>query len=335
MSTLRVHHFYALTILNWGALCAAAIAEPQGPVTLTNEKIRLTINPSVGRAVDFGRVGKPNLLRITDQSLLNTAKAAAARYQGYGGDMLWPAQQDMWDEIRGAGGNWPPLGEIDGPNWTIVDQSASHVTIQSPQGPVLGLVAKRRFELKPDSTEVVITNTFERNVLPERMEQYPILIWSVTGAVEPEYLLADVSPDRPATSTYVALINSDPAALVTNLNSNTALRFNNRGHGPGREVRAGQQKLGMYGNWLAAIYADDIFLQRTDYNPKGLFPDKANTEIYSSQSARGGYVEVEILSAAESLKAGQSMTNTVHWRLVERPKDIPDEELVRRLAAER
>jgi hypothetical protein len=248
--------------------------------------------------------------------------------------MLWPAQQDQWAAIRGSGGSWPPLGELDGPNWTVVDQSPSHVTIQSPQGAILGLVGKRRFEIKPDSTEVVITNTFERTILPENVEKYPILIWSVTGAIAPEYVVADVSPDRPIMPTFVPLNNSDPSALVKNLNSNTAIRFNNRDHGTGKELRAGQLKLGMYGNWVAAVYADDIFLQRTEFKPKGLYPDNANTEIYSSQSARGGYVEIEILSAAESLKAGQSMTNSVHWLLLDRPKDIPDEDLARRLAVE-
>jgi hypothetical protein len=340
MNWFRNRFSYGLTIITWAALTAVAVAQtaqPQGPTTISNSEIRLTINPSVGRIVDYGRVGKANVLRIADASVLTAAKADAPGYQGYGGDMLWPAQQDQWDEIRGSGGTWPPLEELDGPNWTVVDQSATHVTIQSPQGAVFGLVGKRRFEIKPNGTEVIITNTFERKALPERVKQIPVLIWSVTGAVDPEFTLADVSPNRPKEKdeTFVVLINGSPGALVTNLNSNTALRFDNRKHGRGQTVTAGQQKLGMYGNWVAAVYADDIFLQRTEYDPKGLFPDKANIEIYSGRGGGGGYVELEILSGGKLLEVGQSMSNTVHWHLIDRPRDVTDEELARRLAAVR
>jgi hypothetical protein len=333
MSRFRILGFSALTILVWSAFGTLAVAQPQGPITIVNGEIRLTINPSVGRAVDYGRVGKPNLLRITDSSVLTTAKANAAGYQAYGGDVLWPAQQNQWGGIRGSGGTWPPLNELDGPNWTVVDQSDSHVTIQSPQGPLLGLVARRRFELVPNSTEVVITNTFERKVLPARVAQYPVLIWSVTGVVEPEFTLAGVSPDRPIVSTYVTLNNTNPTSLVTNLNSNTALRFNNRSHGPGQAVGADMQKLGMYGDWLAAIYANDIFLQRTEYDPQGLFPDNANTEIYSAQATGGEHVELEVLSGGKLLQVGELMTNIVHWHLLDRPEGASDAVLALRLAA--
>ncbi len=333
MSCFRIAGFFALAFLTWGVSVSVAIAQPQGPITITNGEIRLTINPSVGRAVDFGRVGGPNILRLTDSSVLTNAKADVAGYQAYGGDMLWPAQQNQWGGIRGFGGTWPPLNEMDGPNWTVVDQDASHVTIRSPQGPLLGLVAERRFELKPNGTEVLITNTFERKLLPTRVQQFPVLIWSDTSVVEPLYTLADVSPDRPIMPTFVTLNNTNPTSLVTNLNSNTALRFNNRGHGPGQPVSADMQKLGMYGNWAAAVYANDVFLQRTDFDSQGLFPDSANTEIYSAQATGGEYVELEILSGAKSLQAGQSMTNRVHWHLLDRPEGVSDEELAQRLAA--
>ena len=122
------------------------VSQVEGPVTIKNASIRLTVNPSVGRVVDFGRIDGPNLMRITDQTVVTEAKPERNGYQGYGGDQLWPAQQAQWGGVRGSGGGWPPLAELDGPNWTIVDKSASHITIESPQTPLLGLVARRRFD---------------------------------------------------------------------------------------------------------------------------------------------------------------------------------------------
>jgi hypothetical protein len=326
--------FGAVAVIFSSPFSPTVVAQPQGPVTLSNGLIRLTVNPSVGRVVDFGRFGRfPTLLRIPDPTVITTAKADIAGYQAYGGDMLWPAQQDQWDEIRGSGGNWPPLGEMDGPNWTIVDQSSTHITIRSPQGPLLGLVAERRFEIKPNSTEVVITNMFERKELPSRVEQYPILIWSITGVKEPEYMLADVSPDRPIVPTYVPLNATDPSTLITSLNSDTALRVDNRNHGPGQPLTADMQKLGTYGDWIAAIYPTDIFLQRTDFDPQGLYPDNANMELYSAQMSGGEHAELEVLSGGRFLQVGEKMTNVVHWYLLDRPPGISDEELAARLDA--
>jgi hypothetical protein len=331
MSRRLIRSIFVIALIACGEFGPPASAQPQGPITLNNGQIRLTINPSVGRAVDYGRVGGANFLRLTDASVLTAAKADVAGYQGYGGDMLWEAQQAIWGGIRGSGGTWPPLGDLDGPNWTVVDQSASHVTIRSPQGPLLGLVAERRFELMPNSTEVVVTNTFERKVLPTRVQNYPVLIWSDTSVVEPLFTLADVSPDRPISPTYVVLNSTNPATLVTTLNANSALRFSNRAHGPGQSPANDMQKVGMYGEWAAAVYANDVFLQRTEYDPLGLYPDNANIEIYSAQATGGEYAELEVLSGARLLQVGQTMSNVVHWHLLGRPAGISDSDLALQL----
>ena len=49
-------------------------SQVEGPVTISNELIRLTVNPSVGRIVDFGFANGPNLMRITDPSVLTEGK---------------------------------------------------------------------------------------------------------------------------------------------------------------------------------------------------------------------------------------------------------------------
>lgn len=302
-------------------------AQVEGPVTISNGLIRLTVNPSVGRIVDFGDVNGPNLLRITDRSVMTEGKADARGYQGYGGDQLWPAQQATWGAIRGSGGTWPPLDELDGPNWHITDQGPRHVTIQSPQTPLLGLVAERRIELSPDSAHVSITNKFTRATIPDPDETFAVNIWSVTGIVEPEFVLSDISSDKPAgASDWVTLIGS-PSSVVQWIDDENALRFDNRGHGPGQSPSQNSMKLGTFGDWLAAVYSETILLQTNQYDPNGAFPDRASLEIYSSQSTGSEYVELEVLSSSVDLLLGQSLTNTVDWYLLDRPAELTDDGL--------
>ncbi|MEM9659134.1 MAG: DUF4380 domain-containing protein, partial [Planctomycetota bacterium] len=302
-------------------------AQAVGPVTLANGHIRLTVNPSVGRVVDFGKLDGPNLMRITDPSVLVDAKEELPGYQGYGGDQLWPAQQATWGEIRGSGGGWPPLNELDGPRWQISGQGPLHVTIKSPESPLLGLVVERRFELSPDAAHVAITNKFTRAAIPDPNQTFDVQIWSVTGIVEPDFVLADISPERTNKRVdWVWLGGGARAPVIFEIDDGNALRFNNRLHGAGQVVSRESLKFGAYGDWLAAIYEDSIFLQTNRYDPSGHFPDGASLEIYSSQKTGEEYVELETLSTSVDLALGESLTNRVDWRLLPRDGGLDDDD---------
>lgn len=335
---MRYHYALLACVLvtaKWSSICPTSTtwAQVEGPVTISNGWVRLTVNPSVGRIVDFGRVEGPNLMRITDPTVLTAGKADRGGYQGYGGDQLWPAQQTIWGDIRGSGGTWPPLDELDGPNWNITDQGPLHVTITLPQTPLLGLVGERRMELSADSPHVSITNTFTRTAIADPDETFPVHIWSVTGIVEPEFVLADISRDKPAgTADWVRLANN-PTRIVRVINEGQALRFDNQAHGPGQSPSQNGMKLGSLGNWLAAIYPDSMFMQTNQYDPDGSFPDGASLEIYSSQSSGSEYVELEVLSTNVDLLLGESLTNRVQWHLLERPSGLTDDELAAYLRA--
>ena len=306
-----------------------AWAQAEGPVTLQNDVVRLTVNPSVGRIVEFARIDGPNLMRITDSSVLAEAKRDRSGYQGYGGDQLWPAQQATWSAIRGSGGTWPPLNELDGPNWKITDQGPLHVTMQAPQTPLLGLLVERRVELDQDAAHVTITNRFAR----AEDKPHDVLIWSVTGLVEPDYTMMGVSPDKPAEARQWTNLVGRPDSIIHSINHDRAIRFDVQSHGPGQPLRSNATKIGTHGDWLAAIYASDIFLQRSAYEVGGDYPDDASLEIYSSQNSGSEYIELEVLSPSVRLPVGESLSNTVHWHLLERPHDLNDDQLAAKLAS--
>ena len=319
----------ALTaILN---LTSSLFAQIEGPMTISNDHIRLTVNPSVGRIVDFGRIGRENLLRITDASVLTEGKEEVIGYQGYGGDQLWPAQQRTWGAIRGSGGTWPPLDELDGPNWQVIDQSPLHVTMQSPPTPLLGLVAERRIKISPDAAVVTIDNTFTRVAIPNPDKTFEVNIWSVTGVIEPEFVMTDIATDKPDGEQDWIRLSNNPSSIIEILPSNDALRFDNQRHGPGESLGSNAVKFGTYGDWLAAIYENDIFLQTNDYDPTGNFPDRASIEIYSSQNSGSEYLELEVLSTSVDLALGETLSNTVNWHLLERRAELSDAQLAAHL----
>ena len=197
----------------------------------------------------------------------------------------------------------------------------------------MGLVSERRFELGPDSGDVSITNKFTRVAIPDPDQTFPVNIWSVTGIIEPEFVLADIATYRPAGAPdWVRLINN-PSRLVTVIEDGKALRFDNRGHGPGHSPSQNGMKLGTLGDWLAAVYADSILLQRNQYDPNGNFADGASLEIYSSQSSGSEYAELEVLSTNVDLSLGESLTNRVEWYLLDRPSGLSDDELAGYLRA--
>ena len=319
-----------LTIIVAALSVTSSYAQPEGPVTIRNDAVRLTVNPSVGRIVDFRRIDGPNLMRITDPSVLTEAKEESNSYRGYGGDQLWPAQQATWGAIRGSGGGWPPLGELDGPNWTIKNQGTHHITIEAPLTPLLGLQVERKIELIPDSADVKITNQFKRaEEQPDR--EHDVMIWSVTGMIEPEFTMMGISSDRPDESRLWTNLSGRADSIITTLNEDTALRFDVQAHGPGQELRANSTKIGTHGDWLAAIYESDILLQRSEYQVGGNFPDRASIEIYSSQNSGSEYIELEVLSPSINLELGETLSNIVYWHLLERPRDLDDGQLAARL----
>ncbi len=78
----------------------------------------------------------------------------------------------------------------------------------------------------------------------------------------------------------------------------------------------GSSKIGTFGSWVAAVYEDTLFVQHVRYDPNGFYPDKSSVQLYACDR----YAEIETLSPNVPLAAGESISNTVTWVLVDRPR---------------
>ncbi len=272
-------------------------------ITLDNGQLAISISPEAGRIFSLVPAGGRNLLWVGDAASVEKAKVNPKRkYLNYGGDKIWPAVQSLWPHISGR--TWPPPTGISSTAWTLMSQSKLSVTIQSPIDPELNIQARRKIVLAPYAAKITITNTLTR-IKPS---PFPVQIWCVTQVHNPEFTLLDMArdvadPDRawirmsPAKQWQSAWIDKLPGALL---------------HQPDYTRRT---KVGTFGRWIAGVWSDYVFIQRTDYDPTAAYPDASNMQVYTSRANS----ELETLSPQVHLQPGQSLTNTVQWQVITRP----------------
>ena len=273
-------------------------------VSLDNGAVRLAYSPGAGRVVEFGRSGGPNLLWISppDPAPMRGADRLDPGdprvYHNLGGEKLWATVQSMWGRAYGSD-NWPPDGVIDGSAWTVVEQNDRRIVCESGESPHLGIVARRTYELDADQPVVRVTNELRR----VRPNVFPVFPWTVAQVRVPEFALLGTTDSPPAawTDDPKSPPATEPAdgALVWTIPADTA--------GLG-------QKTATTGGWVAGVFADDVFLQSTDVDPDGSYPDGSNAQVYLGET----YLELELLAPSTHPDVGESASNEITWRLVPR-----------------
>ncbi|MBB6431316.1 DUF4380 domain-containing protein [Algisphaera agarilytica] len=272
-------------------------------VKIDNGVVRLAVSPSVGRVVEFGYVGQPNLLWVNTQDIFDTPPGPDT-YYNIGGDKLWVAPQPLWKNAFGHD-NWPPEGVIDGAAWTLVEQKRDSITIQSPESPDYGVVVRRTFQLPASKSQAVITNQIVRL----RANPHPLQLWTVTQIKEPDTAVLDIAKDGPEMPTpFVKMTDETPVKVegyVRLIGEGGAVAWTQQG-----DVHA---KLGTLGRWVAGVYDGVVFRQSTKFDANAAYPEASSVQVYRA----GDYTELELLSPLIQLAPGESMSNTVTWALIE------------------
>lgn len=278
-------------------------------IRLENDHVRVDVAPSVGRIVWFSRPGGDNLIWINDETAVADSDG---QYIAYGGDKVWPAVQSMWERATGNK-NWPPEGVIDGKPWTLIEASNHHCIIESEVSPAYGVKVRRTIIIDPDAPIVNIANAMTR----AQPSIYPVHIWSVTQIIPPDYAMLDIAEKRVQKDPAVVLFDPEDTYGdgVTTLPGQTAVAWHDR--------HEGGNKIGTLGEWVAGVYEDQIFLQKTYHHAPGAYPDGSSAQLW----VQDGYTELELLSDQVHLQPGESLKNVVEWRLVDFTGGEPEEAL--------
>lgn len=270
-------------------------------VVLRNDQVQVAVSPQAGRIVWFGPAEGRNLLWINTQAGNTPYIGGGRTYYNLGGDKIWPLVQSLWARAFGEG-NWPPDGVLDGQPWELIDQGDHHVTMQSPLSPHLGVQIRRVIRLSPTRGQVTIQN----RITQVQPTIYPVMIWSITQVHPPQYSLLGISPDQPLDTPWTPLSRGVETSRITLSDDGHWARFD---YGAG-----GGQKIGTLGTWVAGVWDDYAFVQATQYHPGGSYPDASSAQVYYDENV----LELEMLSPAEHLQPGKTLTNTVHWWLIPR-----------------
>ena len=177
---------------------------------------------------------------------------------------------------------------------------------QSPVHPELGVRITRSLDLADDAPRVTFRNVLEQ----VRPTVFPVNLWTVTQVRRPAAVTLDASAARHPAEPSVWLGGKESAVSVTA----------DRAEGPDAAVtwdlqNAERGKIGTFGRSLFATFDALRFTQRTAFDPRGMYPDASNLQVYAGED----YVELETLSPARHLQPGKSLEAEVVWELEPAP----------------
>jgi hypothetical protein len=277
-------------------------------INLANNHVEIGIQPAHGLILGFGLAGKENLLWINPHPL---SSARHSTWINYGGDKLWWGPFLDWLKVKGR--HFPPDEVLDEP-WAVLVHDPSRVVMRSGVSRWTGSQAEREIILEADRAGVVIHNRFKRiTANPQRMQ-----LWAVSQILPPLWVWLDRQPEtgepgfinlRPGIWDAAPYVIDEPElGWVRGLPS------------PGANYMIGTR-----GAWLAAVYEKVILVHRVSPYPDGEYSENVSLQLFSD----GAYVELETLGGIANPKPGETMQNTVYWRLLERPSGLDDAELNR------
>jgi uncharacterized protein DUF4380 len=283
-------------------------------VEISNADVRVVVVPAIGRIMYFGFQGGQNVLwNDPDQNgrVLPTGSAfqedGAYTWTNFGGDKVWPTEQDAFERINGHG--WPPDHWFDGGRHTV-QILRDGVRLASPLSGYNGARSVRTIRLAPQGSRLTIHQELEKVAPAARKELEPLeyTIWNVTQIVPPEQVLFPLNPHSGLENRFRAW------------DETAAGNFRVEGD-IGIFVPDGEdsQKSGADSDrWLAAIVGQTVvaeFFRRDSTQP---YPDGGlSAEAYTCLD----YTELELLSPLRSLRVGEAMSFSIRWELHRLPQD--------------
>src|ERR1043165_4555389 len=261
-----------------------------------NASCELVVAPQVGRVLHFSLAGKENVLYVNSKLAGKTAKDDG-QWHNFGGDKVWPTQQDLWIKYTKKDA-WPPPFAFDGAPATA-EPIAGGIRLRSAHSSEFGAQCVREFRLDPRKPLVRITQYFEKT----DGEPAEMTLWSVMQVRKPLYALLPLG----------GLIDGK---LSKNLGKEPLKAEQIEGFLVLKNQARSTQKVGNGFGWgyAAAVYDDVAVLKSHRLDKASSYPDGGCAqEIFMADAPLESYVELELLGPLQTLKGGQRMTEEEIW----------------------
>ncbi len=267
-------------------------------ITLNTASSRAVLIPDTGRLVSWAIAGETNVLYHAAQWAGRQPgdPAEGAVWINFGGWSLWPAPTSSWELLQSAG--WRPSRVVDGGpwsgrGWVAADRALTALLDRDFPAP-LHVAVRRTFRLDPDRAVLQVRESVTR----VKDSDVPVAPWSVLQMARPSRIILPREPDLPIEQSIRVcdphlsydILHETDRALVFTCSEPSRMDVQSVSGRAWMAFEIGRQLLvvrGIEGTGRLRFYLDHG-------QPRA---------------------EIEYCPAAEPLKSGESMSQTVELRL--------------------
>ena len=272
-----------------------------GAWSIKNGACEMVIVPQIGRVMSFSLSGSQNILWNNPELAGQTVPKDDNTWHNFGGDKVWPTQQDWWIKYTTRNG-WPPPYSFDGVAQTA-ERMEDGVRMTSPPSPEFGTRTVREFVMDPSRPLVHVRQWFTKS------EGKPVTmsLWTVTQVRTPDFSILPIGGPTDLKTLGPVV----PEKLKTD-DSFVSLRND----------QSASQKIGALpstrtdSDWVAGVFGREMLVE-SRLRRESQYPDgNCQAEIYTAPARDGSYVELEMLSPMTEPTAGKGLRDDAVWRIV-------------------
>ena len=272
-----------------------------GAWNIKNAACEMVIVPQVGRVMSLSVSGSKNVLWNNPELAGQTVPKDDNTWHNFGGDKVWPTQQDWWIKYTTRNG-WPPPYSFDGAAQTA-ERIEGGVRMTSPDSPEFGTRTVREFVMDPSRPLVHVRQWFTKS----QGKPVTMSLWTVTQVRKPDYALLPI--DGPTDLKTLGPVVREKLKIEDGVVSL-------------RNDPSASQKIGAVastrtdGDWVAGVFGQEVLVE-SRRRREGHYPDgNCQAEVYTAPAKDGSYVELEMLSPMTELTTEQTLRDDVVWQIV-------------------
>ena len=283
---------------------------------LSNGIVEAIVVPQIGRIMAFHWVGQPETNPLWNSTSWDGKPLPSdpTSWANYGGDKVWPSPQSDWPQHMKPLGAWPPDRALDnGPYQATVIKNG--LRLSGPPSPYFALRIEREITLLPGKAELVLNSKFFKNKDAQGDQNgFPVGLWSVTQTRGDETVFLPLALTGHFSGIGYTALGGD---MVTAPNWSSSDQILTVTRDPEKSTKVGTDNMT---GWIASLYSGDVlFSQHFQPESHETYPDKnTNAQVYTN-AGDDAYIEMELLGPLANLKAGQTLTQHVTWRLERLP----------------
>lgn len=321
-----MHASHIFLVRFFGFMLLSSVISAQTEVTripLNNGTVTIEVTPDIGgRVLSASLIDKPNFLHIgaaveTDPNPPVTPESNNIMYFGHetwvGPQSEWWIHQLLNPQRAAVKAVWPPDPFLILAKNTVLEKTAQHVILQSPNSPVSGVAMKKTFSLVEDNPNQIRLDVTAQNI---RDSSVAWDIWfntrvpHTTNVYVPVASMGDVRVEHFTDATYGPLEHTFNDGFFALEN------FSPTRH----QGRKGKVFIQPAQGWMAAFSGQQLLIIQFSLQSKNLIhPEQGQVELYQeflNERLDEGLLELEVHAPYRRLKPHESMSATEIWTLL-------------------